>query len=50
MRLTDLQEVKRSNNSVVILSMFGKNTLDLNSALVFVTSKFPEWAKFTARF
>ena len=50
MRLTDLQEVKRSNNSVVILSMFGKNTLDLNSALDFVTSKLSTWAKFTARF
>ena len=50
MRLTDLQEVKRSNNSVVILSMFRRNTLDLNSALDFVTSKLPTWAKFTARF
>ena len=48
--ITDLQEVQRPNTCVVILSMFGKNTLDLSSALVFASPKCPGWAKFTARF
>ena len=38
------------NTCVVILSMLGKNTLDVSSALVFVSPKWPVWAKFTARF
>ena len=48
--VTDLQEVQRPNTCLVILSMFGKNTLDLSSALVFVSPKCPAWAKFTAKF
>ena len=47
--ITDLQKVQRPN-TVVIFSMFGKNTLDLSNALVFVSPKCPAWAKFTARF
>ena len=48
--VTDLQEVQRPNTCVVILFMFGKNTLDLSSALVFVSPKCPAWATFTAGF
>ena len=47
--VTDLQEVQRPNTCVVILSMFGKNTLDLSSALVFFSPKCSAWSKFTAR-
>ena len=36
--VTDFQEVHRPDTCVVILSMFGKNTLDLCSALVFTVS------------
>ena len=39
--VTDLQGVHNPNIGVVILSIFGKNTLDLSSALVFVTPKCP---------
>ena len=47
--VTDLQEVHKSNNCLVILSMFGKNTLDLSSPLVFVSPKCPTWAKFSKK-
>ena len=47
--VTNFQEVQRPDTCVVILSMFGKNTLDLSSALVFFSPKCPAWSKFTAR-
>ena len=37
----DLQGLHKLNSFVVILSMFGKNTLDLSSALVFISPKCP---------
>ena len=46
--VTDLREVRGPNTCAVILSMFGKNTLDLSSAFIFVSPKYPDWAKFTA--
>ena len=39
--LIDLQGVHKPNTGVVILSMFGKNILDLSSALVFISPKCP---------
>ena len=44
--VTDLQEVHRSNTCVVVLSMFGKSTLDLSSPLVFVNPKYPTGVEF----
>ena len=47
--VTGLQEAHRPNTSVVILCIFGKNSLDRSVALVFVP-KCLAWAKFTAVF
>ena len=46
----DLQGVYKCKTGVVILSMFWKNTLDLSSALVFVSPKCPARVSFAARF